>query len=886
MLTNFEDDDSAYIAPPTEKPVKPTTPPPVSTMLKQPQPQPQPHQPRCQPKLVVLAEKAEANVSNSIAATKLRSTRGGSAKVSARKASAKVSEATQTPRRLNRPVSAKYRPSAGGSSAAIFDDSDDSELDKVDEIVTDDDDDDDASDGNSDEVDDGGGGYNDDHQASIFDEISTPSDIDVEMARKGYEELRARWMFGKDQKNQMTDFEVSQQLMRNFGVDLDELCDEEVGLKYDKHQAEIETISLTVKANLSLFGSDGDMMMYNLGKARHQCRATRDLLMAMHQQKCASKEIDGAKDDGSFIVRPSDEDADNKQKMLMWLYDKAAQHGYRRYRSMLYAPITTSEGYNTHAYRECMSISDFVLENCRQELNYDHWKYITKMQRGTCGQVKDIADTLNILPSYQLPVLERDRHKFSFRNGILLTRVESRNADGTKHFSSKFYPYNNAIIAQVDKLKVSANYFNREYVEYAEDMDWYDIPTEVFQYVLEYQFGEHEDYEGISRMMYMNIGRMLFNRGDLDNWQYMCVLLGIAGTGKSTIIDYVLKRIYAPFNRAEVDNTIEEGFGLGALFYESQPRREKEIFMTTASELKHNCHLDLGLLLKMISGEEITAAMKSAAPVTFEFPTHFIMAANTWVTAWKDDNGNVKRRVQMFKNNRKIRKRDKRSDLGERLSEELPRIIQKSVRAYHYYVNRYGLHSANPTSIEMFEPAYFNDTRQELGKMANTLFAYIMDSGRITIAPGLVLSEEDMYMDYREYCRSVGKRHEVNDKTTQFSDLAQTISEYYDDETMVVFERRADFMYEGTQHWQERRYFLGLGLSARLTESAKEQAERRLAMIETANHEAAVNRDIILEGDGDAAVGDDGDAYDEEESYSVSLEDEPEEVQEAALPLQ
>lgn len=744
----------------------------------------------------------------------------------------KVGKAPKIEKRLDRPVSAKY----GLGRGSDINDSDEPDIDAVDDVSSEHFSDVDEDEPSMEEV------Y-DDHRmgdaSSVFSAVTAPSGlcVDIQLVREGYEELMKQWLVPPEYASQMNDFEVSNQLVHNFGVDLTDLDLKQIDHKFKEHQVKIETIGSILKTNMSHFGNEGDLMVYNITKAYQKCRVTYNLLVAMHQQKVADKEQDGGTNDNRYMIRPNDEDCDKKQKFILYLYEKAAQAGYRRYRGMLYAPVITRDGYNTHAYRECMSIQDFVLENAKLEINYEHWKYMTQMKKNTHGVITDLSYILEILPSQHLPPLVRDRHKFSFSNGILLTRVEKRLADGTRQYTHKFYPYNHTDIAKVDRSFVSANYFNQPYMIFEDDMDWYDIPTPVFQYIIDYQFGEKEDSEEIARMMYMNIGRMLYNRGDLDNWQYMCVFLGIAGTGKSSIIDYVLKRIYPGANRAEIDNTIEEQFGLGALFYDSGPQRRREIFMTTASELKQNCRLDLGLVLKMCSGEEITAAMKNSTPVTFEFPTHFIMAANTWVIAWKDDNGNVKRRVQLFKNTKKIKKKDRRPDLGERLAEELPNIIQKCVRAYLHYVNLYGLHSGNPQSIEMFEPKYFNDTRQELGKIANTLFAYALDSGRITISSRLVLSEEDFMTDYRDYCRSVGKKSEVSDRSTQFSDLAQTLNEYYDDDSLVTFEPRTNFMYEGQQHWQARNYFIGMGLSCRLSDAQREDAGRRLANLQAANAE-------------------------------------------------
>ena len=74
--------------------------------------------------------------------------------------------------------------------------------------------------------------------------------------------------------------------------------------------------------------------------------------------------------------------------------------------------------------------------------------------------------------------------------------------------------------------------------------DWYNIPTPNFQKILDYQ----EFSEDVCRWMYILAGRMLFEVNELDTWQIMGFLKGRAKSGKSTIINEIIKKVLSMVN--------------------------------------------------------------------------------------------------------------------------------------------------------------------------------------------------------------------------------------------------------------------------------------------------------------------------------------------------
>ena len=114
----------------------------------------------------------------------------------------------------------------------------------------------------------------------------------------------------------------------------------------------------------------------------------------------------------------------------------------------------------------------------------------------------------------------------------------------------------------MDPTVVSAKYFDKNFQHFEHVEDWWDIPTPVFQSIMDYQKFDKE----VSKWLYVMGGRCAcftshrlrlrrltlskrrccFDVGDIDGWQVIPFLKGIAQSGKSTIITKVRKLCFAP----------------------------------------------------------------------------------------------------------------------------------------------------------------------------------------------------------------------------------------------------------------------------------------------------------------------------------------------------
>lgn len=647
------------------------------------------------------------------------------------------------------------------------------------------------------------------------------SDMTLDSAKARYKMLKERWMIDSS-ADQMDDVDRSMAVARaNFKVDYRDVRQEELDQTNNELETEMRQVCAVINASYKVMDPvELRRIKCDFSKMEQQRYTAYTMLSAIYQQKVSLKMNEVRND---HVKTNSFDRMDEKQELITFLLERCTERQYRRSKKTLYRPmftprvnkyddtgklIKTSGGYYTHYYKQDKLISDFVRENCTRNIHQQNWKYVSQSRKGVRQSLQDLCDALEFLVDPNLPEIKRDRHKFAFRNGIYLTRIIDENPQNRnqKIVRSQFYRYKDEAIADVDSRNIAAKYFDYKFTWYPDEVDWADIPTPSVDTVLRYQFSHYDDYADISRFMFMVMGRMLFNLGDLENWQFMVHLLGIPGTGKSTILEHVVKEFYEPSNRVELDNKIEDQFGLGGAM------NGKDVYLTVSSELGSNCQLDTTHMLKMCSGEEILLAIKHNDPITIVYPSHWMAAENEFPATWVGLG--IFRRCLFFMFNRRIRKVDRVSDLKDRLAVEMPNIIQKSVKAYHHYVNKYGRYSGHAKDIWSFCPQYFTDTKEAFQNNANVLLNYFVKSSRIIIAPSLVLSEEDMFTDYKEYCRINKLRCEVRNKEITYQSVIQELNDNFD--LNIEYRIETGFCYEGHMRHTTAHYFFGIGLVSKM----------------------------------------------------------------------
>jgi len=216
------------------------------------------------------------------------------------------------------------------------------------------------------------------------------------------------------------------------------------------------------------------------------------------------------------------------QSLLLYLTEQLHKKEYRRYvvddKGMCYQKIFNEKGYDTHAWKPAMTIKQFILEVCRKDWNFKMWQNLTNAKENLRGA----TEHLTVVPCPEFEDLVRERNIFSFQNGVYITKIWS---DEAENWVDQWIPFEGPGTKKLGASIVSCKLFELEFADCSNYDDWFDIiknncPN--FTTVMNFQ----EWPEEVQKWLCIFIGRMLYDVGDLDDWQVMPYLLGMAGTGK------------------------------------------------------------------------------------------------------------------------------------------------------------------------------------------------------------------------------------------------------------------------------------------------------------------------------------------------------------------
>ena len=393
--------------------------------------------------------------------------------------------------------------------------------------------------------------------------------------------------------------------------------------------------------------------------------------------------------DRYFPSFANDENHNNLQKCLSFLYSEFHAKGYKKCDEYIYENIITPAGHRTRAYKKRGTIRDEVNILTSFSEHYEMWQYKTdKGSDLTMALIKHLEQTKDPL----FPELEVNTNVYSFLNGIYIKSV--LNKDGL--YKPKFIEYTEEIPTNITSCK---------YIEV--DFDEKDTSTPNLDKIIKYQQWD-SDVEEVFRVMH---GRTMYELGYLDEyWQVVPYLIGEAGTGKSTICN-VTRQFYNPKDVGIISNNHQQVFGLENLY-------DKKLVI--GPEIKKDWKLDQSEFQCMVSSDVMTINkkhQKSGEDVRWTAP--LLLAGNSFPD-FVDSSEALTRRVVMFAFDKPINYKDSDPLLEEKLKSELPKIIHKHNLAYLEWINKYKKHN-----IWDVLPEYFQKRRKEVSLTTNGLVNFM-----------------------------------------------------------------------------------------------------------------------------------------------------------------
>lgn len=399
------------------------------------------------------------------------------------------------------------------------------------------------------------------------------------------------------------------------------------------------------------------------------------------------------------------------QKLIMHVLAYLARQGLRRCGTDCYGELMLGRQ-RTCYWEKRATLLECVYDAVSKETNFDLWSVLT----GSRDCAKAIVGYLSCSQDVEFPVLEVNRYLFSFRNGvyniqknIFLTFEEAEHAVSARFFDHTFRP---------------------EFLEVPVD----EIPTPAFDSIFEYQGYDAETLRWATAMC----GRLLYPVGDLDNWQVQFFLLGVAGSGKSTVANLV-RWLFPPHQVGTLSSNAEPRFALSALY-------SKLIYV--CSEVKADFKLSQADWQCMVSAEEVQVAIKHAVAVGVRWRVPGLLCGNE-LPGWLDAMGSVNRRLLVFEFERKVQDGD--MHLFSRLKGEVDAFLCKASRSYIELARQHG--NKDIWSPDLL-PARLTASHQRIIAEVHPLAAFL-NTHKVRLGGDLLTLDSDFQAAYFDYRREI-----------------------------------------------------------------------------------------------------------------------------------
>ena len=411
------------------------------------------------------------------------------------------------------------------------------------------------------------------------------------------------------------------------------------------------------------------------------------------------------------------DDNNDYQNCIVYALEKLKQEKHKRYKGWVCSQIA-----NTKAWKKKMTIEDYIETLFQKEIDIHMWRKFTK----TGANRKNLIEHLRCCVDPMFPELKKNRHVFSFSDGIFVAKDDS--IDGWFHF----YPYNSEQFKKMPPNLVAAKYFDIPFGQF-DYKDWREIETPVLDTILNYQ--EFDD--DVKRWMYIFIGRMAFDVNELDKWQVVPFHKGMASTGKGKLCE-ICAHFYEGEDVGQMSDLPEKNFGLSAIF-------DKFLFVTP--EVTEKFGLGQAEFQSMVSGELVSVAQKFKTAQAIEWTVPGMFAGNE-PPGYRDNSGSIQRRMVIFPFQNQVQPEDMDMELPQKLKAETAKILFKCVWAYHEATRMY-----RKAGIWSVFPSTLLKAKEEMSLSTNAL-RHFMASERVEFGPDKMVPLSCLIEEFNCHCKA------------------------------------------------------------------------------------------------------------------------------------
>lgn len=419
------------------------------------------------------------------------------------------------------------------------------------------------------------------------------------------------------------------------------------------------------------------------------------------------------------------------QNLLLYLLKTVRQLSYVRQDNKFLKEITVdgegldcNRSFGTRAYEPVCTIANFVTKSVKKEYIFSQWQNLTH----SIGNQRAAIEYLTTCFDVEVPTYNPSRHLHSFSNGIYITK------------SHQFVPYD-----QMEKLP--AEYENFHACHFKKLKFWPEVWIDELGDIANYvkiqtpnfdRLMEHQDWpKSVQNWFYAMCGKMGYEVNELDRWQIIPFLRGVAQSGKSTILKYIASVWYNSDDVAVLGNDMEKQFGLSIL------AEEYKRMMYYCTEVREDFRLPQAQFQSMATGEPINMSVKFKTARTTVIKAPGILAGNVHMQ-YVDTSRSVARRILEFYFGNCVTDLD--TELPDKLETEAAAFLVKCNLAYLTKFKRHGA-----KAIWEAVPQYFHELRKLLEQDLNPLCCFLETSQDIQINPGLYMPFNDLKKLYNNW---------------------------------------------------------------------------------------------------------------------------------------
>ena len=235
------------------------------------------------------------------------------------------------------------------------------------------------------------------------------------------------------------------------------------------------------------------------------------------------------------------------------------------------------------------------------------------------------------------------------------------------------------------------------------------------------------------------IGRCLFPLHQFDNWEIMPYLIGVAGVGKSQLLQ-CLQQMLCKEDIAVFNANKETTFGLQSVY-----EKRLVVFPDAPSDISK--FLPDTVFNQMISGETVNIAIKNKGAIDYTWTLPVICGANTHFN-YRDEAGRFSRRCLAFPMNNPVTTKD--MSLPNRLKAEIPTLLLRCIKTYRDLVAQSG-----NKDIWKVVPQTLRDMQNETKMKTNTIYRFLKEGGgcyEFDYGEDAITEWNEFKKAYQNYC--------------------------------------------------------------------------------------------------------------------------------------